>query len=82
MADDLHSPSFRGIRSDDTSDSPFRYRYSWERGKDGLIADFNECGRDQSFHLASGKEGASLEESLAGHQNLRDKFPGLQPRAG
>ena len=82
MAADFRSPFSRAIRPDDTTDTLFRYRRSQERSKDGLTADFYECGRDRSFHLASAKEGASLEESLTGHQNFRDKSLGLQPRTG
>ena len=80
MAPDFHSPISRAIRPEDTADTLSGYRRSQQRGKDDyarmvkgfydLITDFYEYGWGQSFHFAPGKEGASFEESLAGHQDF------------
>ena len=89
MAADFHNPISRAIRPGDTADTLSRYRRSQERGKEDyarmmegfydLITDFYEYGWGRSFHFAPGKEGASFEESLAGHQRFLGKSLGLRP---
>lgn len=88
MAADFHSPISRAIRSEDTADTLSRYRRSQERGREDyarmvegfydLITDFYEYGWGQSFHFAPGKDGASFEESLAGHQHFLGESLGLR----
>ena len=89
MPADFHNPISKAIRPEDTAEALSKYLRSQQRGREeyalmvqafyDLITDFYEYGWGQSFHFAPGKEGASFEEALAGHQYYLGKAIGLKP---
>ena len=88
MAADFHNPIFPGdptrghgpTRCPGTAARQERGKEDYARMVEGfydLITDFYEYGWGRSFHFAPGKEGASFEESLAGHSALSGQIPRL-----
>lgn len=89
MAANFHSPISQAMRPEDSAETVAKYRDSQERGKEeyapmvtafyDLITDFYEYGWGPSFHFAPTKDGASFEESIAGHQRFLGEAIGLRP---
>ena len=89
MSTEFHNPITRAFRPDETAQMLSRFSNSQARGKEeyasmvetfyDLITDFYEFGWGHSFHFAPGKEGASFEESIAGHQHFLAESMGLKP---
>ena len=89
MATDFHSPISRAMRPEDTAETVLRYRDNQVRGKEEyepmvrafyeLITDSYEFGWGQSFHFAPAKDGASFQESIAGHQHFLGEALDLKP---
>ena len=89
MPAEFHNPISKAIRPEDTAEALSKYLRSQQRGREeyalmvqafyDLITDFYEYGWGQSFHFAPGKDGASFEEALAGHQYYLGEAIGLKP---
>ena len=89
MAADFHSPISKAIRPEETAEALEKYLRSQERGQEeyalmvqafyDLITDSYEFGWGRSFHFAPTKDGASFEDSLAGHQHFLGEAIGLKP---
>ena len=89
MKTDFHNPISRAMRPEDMAETLSEYRSSQARGKEeyarmvvafyDLITDFYEFGWGQSWHFAPAKDGASFEESIAGHQYFLGESMGLKP---
>jgi len=88
MAADFHNPISKALRPEDTAKTLSQYRHGQARGKEeyalmvktfyDLITDSYEFGWGRSFHFAPTKDGASFEESIAGHQYFLGEAMGLR----
>ena len=89
MAVAFRNPVARSTRPADTVETLSTYRSAHARGEEDyaamvnafyhLITDFYEFGWGPSFHFAPARDGASFEDSLAGHQRFLGEAMGLGP---
>ena len=89
MAADFHNPISKAIQPEETPETLQNYLGSQERGREeyaaminafyDLVTDFYEYGWGRSFHFAPVMNGASFEESIAGHQYFLGEGIGLGP---
>ena len=89
MPIEFHSPVSKAIQPDDTVETLSRYRDAHMRSEEqyasmvktfyDLITDFYEWGWGSSFHFAPTRDGASFEQSIAGHQRFLAEDMGLKP---